>query len=528
MSLNPATFTPSQAWSPLKAEDWSLDNARHLLQRIGFSATPDRVQQTFKLGLQGTLEQAFGRVRPFSPPASLGDYMQQRTELLAMDAAPATTAPAPARAGARAAARAAAAAPAAGTADAATAAALARRQINQQLNQDQRQAFLDYAQSWLAFAAKPENSAQENLVMFLSNVLVVAEIKVKDPGRLYAHADLLRTSWQSSYANILKSITFSPAMIQYLDLNTSESKGPNENYAREVMELFTLGEGHYSEGDIKEAARALTGIVIQNETGVLVPRRWDAGTKTIFGHAGNWGATDVIDLIFQQPAARTHLPRRFLAYYLSQDALPAPYLDELGRQWQGAGLRVDLLARLVFSSNLFYQPEFRGALVKTPIQYYLGLCQDLNLDVSPFEGQIYNTLRSMGQEPFNPPNVRGWLGGKNWINSSTLAARRQLVQQLFNPVNEASLTADLQRKLAAERQAGRGVIAMDNGRLQALAAKSNDDLADELLNYFLAGETTAAYRGDIMDYLANDQGPRVELVRDVAVALFQAPEYHVC
>jgi uncharacterized protein (DUF1800 family) len=522
MSLNPAIFTPAQAWSPLKAEDWSVDNARHLLHRIGFSATPDRVQQACKLGLQGTLDQAFGQIRPFSQPASLSDYTQKRADVLGL---PAQSFPA---GRARAAARASAAGAAATADDPAAAAAQTRQRLNQELNQLQRQSFLDYVQGWLVFAAQPENSAQENLVMFLSNVLVVAQSKVKDPERLYQHANLLRTTWQDSYPNILKAVTFSPAMIQYLDLNTNERNGPNENYAREVMELFTLGEGHYTEGDIKEAARALTGIVVRNEAGMLAPQRWDPGTKTIFGQAGRWGADDVVNLIFQQPASLTHLPRRFLAYYLSQDPLPAPYMDELGRQWQHTGLRVDLLARLVFSSNLFYQPDFRGALIKSPIQYYLGLCQDLGLDVSPFEGQIYNTLRSMGQEPFNPPNVRGWLSGKNWINSSTLSARRQLVQQLFNPINEKNLTADLQMKLATERQEGRGAITMDNARLEALAAKSNDDIADQLLNYFLAGEATTTYRADIMDYMQNDQGARVELVRDVAVALFQAPEYHVC
>ena len=524
MSLNPATFTPAQAWAPLKAQDWTLDNARHLVQRIGFSATPDRVQQAFKLGLPGTLDQAFGKIRPFTPPASLNDYAQKRADLLNL---PAQATP-PARPRAAAKAGAAAAATAAATNNAATVAAQSRQRLNQELNQLERQSFLDYAQGWLAFSAKPENSAQENLVMFLSNVLVVAQSKVKDPTRLFAHTNLLRNSWQNSYPNMLKAVTFSPAMIQYLDLNTNERNGPNENYAREVMELFTLGEGHYTEGDIKEAARALTGIVIRNEVGTFAQGRWDPGSKTVFGQAGRWGADDVIDLIFQQPTSHNHLPKRFLAYYLSQAALPAPYLDELGRQWQHAGLRVDLLARLVFSSNIFYQPEFRGALIKSPIQYYLGLCQDLNLDVSPFEGIVYNTLRSMGQEPFNPPNVRGWLGGKNWINSSTLAARRQLVQQLFNPINERTLNADQQLKLSVERQAGRGVIVMDNERLQALANLSNEAIADQLLNYFLAGTTTTTYRSDILDYMQNDQGPRVELVRDVAVALFQAPEYHVC
>lgn len=534
MSLDPAKFPPALAWSPLKADDWSLDNARHLLHRLGFSATADRVQQAFKQGPQATLEQAFGSVHNFAEPESLNTLAQKRADLVAAQRAESqdpSMAPRGGRAG-RAGAPATGAPAASGAASAANVAATRQRQLNLEINQLERQSFLDYVQSWLAFAAKPENSAQENLVMFLSNVLVVGQSKVKDPVRLYNHTNLLRTLYQRPYPEIMKAVTYSPAMIQYLDLNTSAVGVPNENYAREVMELFTLGESHYTEKDIKEAARALTGIIIRPnlgaEQGTFVRNRWDPDSKTIFGKRGLWGASDVIDLIFQEPAARTHLPKRFLAYYLTQDALPAPYLEELGRQWQGSGWKIDTLARTVFLSKLFYLPEFRHALIKSPIQYYLGLCQDLNLDVSPFEGPLYQTLRSMGQEPFNPPNVRGWLAGKNWINSSTLAARRQLVQQLFNPVNERALPADQQMKLKAARDAGHGAIAMDNARLQNLAAKTDSELTDAMLSFFLAGEPTEEYRRSIVDYLQTTQGPRLEVVRDVAVALFQSPEYHLC
>lgn len=535
MSLDPANFPPTLAWSPLKADDWSLDNARHLLHRIGFSATPDRVALAYRQGLQVTLEQAFGSVRHLEEPVELTTLAQKRAELVsaerAANADPSMAPPGP-RGGRAGTAPAPASASGSGAAsDAANAVALRQRQLNLEINQLERQSFLDYVQTWLAFAAKPENSAQENLVMFLSNVLVVAQSKVKDPVRLFKHTNLLRSLYQRPYTEIMKAVTYSPAMIQYLDLNTSSVGVPNENYAREVMELFTLGEGHYTEKDIKEAARALTGIIIRpqlgEEQGSFARNRWDADSKTIFGKTGNWGANDVIDLIFQQPAAKAHLPKRFLAYYLSETPLPTPYLDSLGQQWAGSGWRVDNLARTVFSSKLFYLPEFRRALIKSPIQYYLGLCQDLNLDVSPFEGQLFQTLRSMGQEPFNPPNVRGWLGGKNWINSSTLAARRQVVQQLFNPVNERGLSADLQMKLKAARDAGHGTIAMDNSRLQSLADKSNDDLTDAMLNYFLAGDPTEGYRKAILDFLQSNPGPRLETVRSVAVTLFQSPEYNL-
>ncbi|HVU38420.1 MAG TPA: DUF1800 family protein [Opitutales bacterium] len=545
MSLDPATLSPNAAWAPLKATDWSLDNARHLLHRIGFSATPDRVAQAYKQGLQATLQQAFGTIRKLPEPESVATLVQKRAELAAAIRAGQDTsmmvaprgrgaAPPPAAQAAGARRGGAAAAPGA-SADATTAAALRQRQLNQELMQFERQVFLDYVQEWLAFAAKPENSAQENLVLFLGNVLVVGQNKVKDPRRLYNHANLLRTTYQQPYPDIVKAVTYSPAMIQYLDLNTSVAGVPNENYAREVMELFTLGEGHYTENDIKEAARSLTGVVIRQqlgqEQGDFARARWDSGTKTIFGRTGQWGAEDVIDLIFQQPAAHTLLPRRFLAYYLTQDPLPAPYVEELGRQWQQTGWKVDALARLVFSSKLFYQPEFRLGLIKSPLQYYLGLMQDLNLDVSPIEGgpgSAFQNLQAMGQEPFNPPNVRGWLGGKNWINSSTFAARRQLVQQLFTPLNERALTADQLAKLQAARAAGRGAIVMDDSRLQGLADKSNAELTDAMLSYFLAGEPNDTYRHTILDYLDNDRAPRLQAVRDIAVALFQSPEYHLC
>jgi uncharacterized protein (DUF1800 family) len=523
MSLDPSTFSPTQAWAPLKPTEWNEDNARHLLHRIGFSATPDRVALALKQGMSATLIDAFGTVRPMPLTQSIADYSAKRADLQGQI-----------RAANQAAAAAAAVKPAASAvpgnpSTAPSEAAKARTQLQTEANQLERQAFVDYVQEWLTFARQPENSAQENLVMFLSNVLVVAQSKVKDPERLFMHGHLLRSFWQKPMLDLMKSLTFSPAMIQYLDLDSSVKGVPNENYAREVMELFTLGEGHYTENDIKEAARALTGIVIRpnDNQGIFVRTRWDEGVKTIYGKSGTFGALDVIDLIYQQPAARTHLPKRFLTYYLSDQPLPAPYMEELGNQW-AATWRMDDLARIVFSSKLFYQPEFRRALIKSPIQYYLGLCQDLNLDVSPFDNQAYNLLKSMGQEPFNPPNVRGWLGDKNWINSSTFAARRQLVQSMFNPPNENNLTADMKLKLADARKAGHGAIAMTNDRLDNLAGKTDAQLADLLLNYFLAGETNDAYRRDILDYMQNDLGQRVELVRDVATALFQSPEYHLC
>jgi uncharacterized protein (DUF1800 family) len=504
MAFTPATPL-ERAWVPLTPQEWNPELARHLLRRIGFAATPDQVDHSVYIGLPATLQEAFGQIRPMPPSPSLTNYVSQRAsvELAVRQATAAGDTP------------------------------QNIQMLRAKVDAMRRQAFVDSLQESMAFARQPENSAQENLVMFLSNVLVVASNKVQDPDRLLAHIALLRANWQQPYPYFCKLVTYSPAMVQYLDLNTSVRALPNENYARELMELFTLGEGHYTETDVKEAARALTGAVLppainpNGDQAYFDTKRWDAGDKTLFGQTGPWGAYDVVDLIFTQPGARTLLPKRFLAWYLTDDPVPAPYLQSLGDLWFQKGWRIDELAKTVFSSKLFYDPSFRGALIKSPMRYYLGLCQDLELDVSPFEGQVFQDLRAMGQEPYNPPNVRGWVGGKTWINSSTLTARRELVQQMFAPLDETRLNADQKAMLANARAAGHGQVNVTPSRIQNVVALSNPELADHFLSYFLPGEPNPAYRAALIDYLQNSVGQRPELIRETVVALLQAPLYNL-
>ncbi len=499
MALELKNVPVSSAWLPLDPKAWNDDLARHLLRRMGFAATPDGVAHSVRIGLAGTLQEAFGQLRPLNPSTTLVNFRKERddvrTQATSYRQAPAGATP---------------------------------RQIYVNLEQLRREAFTDSVHHWLEFARQPENSAQENFTLFLSDVLVVAFNKDKDPSQIFDHVDLLRRSWQMTYPELIKAVTFSPGMIRYLDLDTSYVGVPNENYARELMELFTLGEGHYTEKDVKEAARALTGIVIRQEEGTFARPRWDPGVKTIFGAAGPWGAKDVVDLIFKQPASRTFLPHEFLAWYLTNDPVPKPYLEALGALWAERGMRLGALAEIVFSSRLFYDPQFRGTLIKSPVRYYLGLLQDLNLDVSPFPEPVMRMLRSMGQEPFNAPNVRGWVGGKNWINSSTFAARRQLVQQLFGPANAVQLNADQRMMLADATKAGQGKITVTPDRLQNVAGLAPPDLADHFLNYFLPGAPDPAYRAYIVDYLNNSMGMQTQLVREVAEAVLQSPLYNVC
>jgi uncharacterized protein (DUF1800 family) len=499
MSPSALSLTPEEAWLPLAPGAWNQESARHLLRRMGFSASPDAVQRATRQGLAATLAENLGQIRPMATPASLAEYYQRSAgEFAATQAAE--------RAG--------------------------NLELRRTLGSDSiRDTWISYEKGMdalLEFARQPENSAQENLVMFLCGVLVTARNKINDLNWLFTYFARIRTLWKMPYPDICRRLPHFAAMDDYLDLTESRRGVPDENYARELLELFTLGQGHYTEHDVKEVSRALTGFTIQDDEVVFVPSRWDPGQKTIFGRTGAWGADDVVNLIFTQPTARTYLPSRFLSWYLSDDPLPDTCLEPLGHQWVQRGWRVDALAEIVFSSRLFYEPQFRGNLIKSPLRFYLGMCQDLGVDVAPLVDDTRDWLHATGQDPLNPPNVRGWVGGRTWLNSSTWAARRRLIEQVARPYDESSLYPEAVIQLALARAAGKGQFSVDASFATTLAQQTDDELLQSLSERFLAGAMDPSYQNLLRDYLRQASGSRPELVGDMVVALLQSPAYQVC
>jgi hypothetical protein len=486
---------PTEAWEALPAAGWNAENARHLLRRMGWYASPPLVRDALARGLEGTLEHYYGSLRPFPEPYKIARQREEGRQALRG----ARMLPEEER----------------------------RRVIRRQLGIN-LEAFTDYGMQWLQFAREPDNGPQEKWVSFLQNVFVVSVEKVKAAPSLHAHQDLLRERGSGAYPELCKAVSRSPAMINYLDLNRSRAGAPNENFARELFELFTLGEGHYTERDIKEAARAFTGYRGRLERFFFARREHDDGPKTIFGRTGRFDGDDVIDLAFEQPAARTFLPAEMLRFYLTEQPLRPEYLAALGEWWAGTGFDLDQLRRKVFASKLFYTPQFRGELIKSPHQLYLGLLGDLGLDVAPFPRAVLSALRSMGQPFYQPPNVRGWVGGRHWISSATLAARRQVVQRLFQPIDESALNADEQFELRVARANGRGRLFVEADRIGALARAEPGDTIPRLCAILLAGETDPAFERTLTDYLAQASGEETEKLRTVLIALLQSAQYQVC
>lgn len=489
------TLAPAQAWQPLPAAQWDEAAARHLLQRVGWAATPAETARALSDGPLATLRRYFARMPALPRPALIVGLEREGPEMIRRAARGGTE--------------------------------MERRLAQQEARERSREALVDLTLKWLQLAARPESAPAEKWLLFLQDVWVVGAEKVRNAALLYRHQDLLRQAALTNYPLLAKAMSRSPAMIVYLDLQQSQRDAPNENFARELFELFTLGEGHYTEADIKEAARAFTGYRQRNGEFAFVARQHDGSRKTVFGEKGAFTGDDVIDLVFRQKAAGTFLPREMAKFYLTDEPLPAEHLDALGAAWAAAGYDLGKLLAVFFTSRLFYAQEFRGNFIKSPLHYYLGLLQTLDLSVAPLPRQLIGALRQMGQMPFNPPNVRGWVGGKNWINSVTLATRRRVAEALLAPLNEDNLNADERLELDAAYAEGITNFTLADETLAAWAALPPARRARHLVGLCVPRAAGGALEADLERHFAAAGNP-VNATRQALAALLTSPDYNLC
>lgn len=494
-SSAPPLPPPAVAFNSISIAKFDAAAARHLLRRMGYSATPKALETAMRVGADATVRSAFAKEHPMAKPAELTEYDEEQGDFRKkLRGLPEKE----------------------------------RKELMDEARRKGRQAFTDYAVNWLAFARDPENSAQEKAVAWLQDIVVVGAQKVKSPALLFDYQAMVRHGLYGDYPTLLKSVMRHPAMIRFLDLNQSRAGAPNENFARELMELFSLGQNNYTEQDIKEAARALTGIHIRDNAYAYDARRHDAGDKTIFGKTGPWTPDDMIRLVTEHPAFPTFVAGDFLRYFVSWDGIPAGYAEALGKRWKAGGFKILDLPRIVFTSEFFYAPAMRGNRIKSPHEYYIGLCQDLAIDTVPYAGPIIGALRAMGQTFYDPPNVRGWIGGKNWINSSTLSARRQVARGLFQAINENNINADDRRALEAARKAGHGRFTISDDRLRWLVDnRTNDEIARHLTDYFLPTPVSDEFRKTLSSSIPTDESLRLAGLKEAVVAVLQCPSYQL-
>ncbi|MFM8698770.1 MAG: DUF1800 domain-containing protein, partial [Phycisphaerales bacterium] len=399
------------------------------------------------------------------------------------------------------------------------------RAENQARAQD-RQQLVELRKWWLARMVETARPLEEKMTLFWHGHFATGGRTVEDSWKMFQQNHLFRTHATGNFATLVLNVIRDPAMIRYLDNNQSRRGRPNENLARELLELFILGEGSgYTEQDIKEGARALTGYTFQDEDFAFQEQNHDAGPKVIFGKKGNWNGDDFARLALSQKACSTFLCGKLHRFFVNDtpDAdLPATHRAARARaiEAMAAELRdgqyevAPVLAKL-FRSAHFHDEANRAALIKSPVQLVVQTVRQLGTPVRQLSSLVA-ACDLMGQNLFEPPNVKGWDGGRAWINTSTLFVRQNVAIYL--------LTGRRPDIYDWENDGAR----FDADAL-ATGAATPEALVDRLLAVTLASPAHPARREELVRFAAAQTSPAARTERALStLALITAlPEYQL-
>ena len=304
---------------------------------------------------------------------------------------------------------------------------------------------------WLAEMVTTPSPLTEKMVLFWHNHFTSSLQKVRSPVLMYRQHLLLRRHALGRFGEMLHAVARDPAMVVYLDSASNRKGQPNENFARELMELFTLGEGHYGERDVKEAARAFTGWSVEPDTGEFLFRRaaHDDGVKTVLGRSGTFDGDEVLDLLLAQSQTAEFVVAKLWREFVSPQP-DAAEVRRIARLFRDSRYDIRVALRALLTADAFYAPENRAALVKSPVELIVGTLRQFRVETGEMTPFIVWS-RQLGQDLFAPPNVKGWPGGEAWINSATLLARKQLLERLFSLPAPRAMPAALTREGADPR-----------------------------------------------------------------------------
>jgi uncharacterized protein (DUF1800 family) len=398
---------------PLSPSRWDYTTAAHLLNRAGFGGTPAEIEKLVALGHERAVE-------------SLVDF----EKIPDPTADPEWAHPDPQRAEKRRTAR--------------TATPEVRQQMQKEERQAEQQRILELRGWWLQRMARGPRPFQEKMTLFWHGHFATSFEKVRDSYYMWRQNELFRRLATGNWLELLTEAGKDPAMLVWLDQAQSRKDHPNENFAREVMELFALGEGHYTEKDIAEAARALTGWSLDQEQQKFVwrPMIHDNGEKTVLGKTGYLDGDDFLAQIVAQPQTASFITAKLWNFFAGE--VPSPELNTaLADFFRRAGNNFKPLLRVMFSVEEFYSPSIIRNEIKSPVQWLVGSVRMLECELPPPLVST-NLLRGLGQDIFAPPNVKGWDGGIAWITTNNLIAR----------YNQSALLAQGDMALAASLVTG--------------------------------------------------------------------------
>ena len=492
LALLPALAGPGpQEGGEAPELDWNERNAEHLLNRAGFGARSEEIQGALRLGPERVVDLLLTGGREVEPP-----HVVQESTADAMDLSGLPREQ--------------------------------RRRVRALRKRDDLAQLLDYESWWVERMVRHDDPLRDRMALFWHGLFATNYKTVKRSYDLIQQHRLLRENALGSYGDLLQGIVRDPAMIKFLDNDRNKKGAPNENLARELMELFSLGEGHYTEADVREVARALTG-ESRDSLGnyVYKKKNHDRGEKTVLGETGRFGADEVVEILLRQTACSRYISRRLIAYLegIEPDKLRvaeyAAFLEE-----QEYELR-PFLRKLLLDPR-FYREEVVAARIASPIDYYVGLTRRLAMKLEP--RVILAAAATLDQDLFDPPSVKGWDEGLAWITTGSLLQRGNttglllgtvdleevfLIKAARDPLAEPAPERESSMEEAAEElpeeaedgMGGMGGAAMGDEGMGAMASADEGPVRDELPR-----ELRAVVRA-----LGDDYRPRVNLCHRMRV-----------
>lgn len=442
-------ISPGWAWAPYEPDakrPWSLASAGHLYRRAAFGANWEQLQQALADGPQRTVDKLL------RPQADVEAFNRRSDDL--ENAAGGSV--------------------------------------------DSLRAW------WLRRMLETPHPLLEKMTLFWQSYFPVNAGELNQPGLMQEHVKLLRRQALGSFGSLLQGISRDPALLLWLGAETNRKASPNENLVRPLLETFTVGPGHFSDQDVRDAARAWTGRSVLRGQLRDFPQEHDQTTKRILGREGNFTADDVVRLALEQRATAHTVVRRLYRFLISEtqepiDALIAPLAESFAKDYD-----VSKLVETMLRSNLFFSPRSYRQKVKCPVEFALGLAK-------AFEGLVSTTqlaqdVAGLGQDLCRPPTVKGWTGGLYWINTAALVARHNLAWSL------------LQTGKPYEGKLDPWAVAQRHGNTTAEGA------AEFLMKLLLQGDLGANRRDALSE--SGDGGPAAAL-RRLAYAVVTLPEYQL-
>lgn len=390
---------------------------------------------------------------------------------------------------------------------------------------------------WIYRMLVTRRPLQERMALFWHNHFATSSSKVNRAELMLHQIQLFQRLAIANFQDLVLEVSRDAAMLVWLDGVTNVKGKPNENYARELLELFTMGIGNYTEQDIKEAARAFTGWSIRRQTGTFLFRadQHDDGEKRFLGQRGNFDGTDIVRIAVQHPATARHLSRKFCHWFLYENPEPK-VVDALAKTFTDSGYEVRALLRRLFLSETFYSEKAYRKIIKSPVDFVIGTFRNLGigehlreLGFETEEGRRFTTaflrltgnlLRRMGQALLFPPSVKGWDGGTAWISSATMIERIRFADLLTGALRG-------RRQGGGTRQRPLLLAAL----LQRLRETSYSNL-EEYLNWWqttLDVELSPDTKQKVLAYLQAKGGldalNEPEFLKELFKLIFSSPEY---